>query len=108
MHRIMRHVVKEISEQEADKERRYQRGTQKHAEQKIEQSRQWDAYGRNHHQSFAVTGIIVVNTVEYKMDALTEFARQLPVKYKTVQHVFCQCPDKNTACNQQRDPSCPK
>ena len=104
----MHHIVKQVANKEPDKKRRNQRTAQDGIEEKIKQGSEGYADRRNHYQSFAVTRVIVMNTVKYKMDASSQLTGQLPMKEKPVQHVFGKCPDKEACSYQQRNHSGPE
>ena len=95
---VMSEIIKKITQKEADKERCYElimvESTEESKEKKIKQCGKRNAYCWHHHQPFWIAGIIMMHAVKNKMYAAANFSFQLPVKYKTMQYIFCESPDE--------------
>lgn len=100
---IVGHIVKEVTDQIADEIGSDPKGAKNQIKEVVETKSQGNADGRNHDQAEMIVGIVVMDSMGDKVDALANFSRGFPVKNKTMQNVFREGPDENTqsyeACN---------
>lgn len=91
---IMGHIIKQVAQYKAGKKSIQQIYWQRPSEKKIKCSRQWNTCRWRHHQSLRIIRIIVVYTMEYKMNAFSPFRGGIKMEDETVQHILCERPDQ--------------
>src|SRR5215217_4076060 len=93
---IMRHVVKEVSDNKTCKKPIEQSRGKCPLKEQIKCQRQRNACRRGHHQTFSIIRIIVMNAMKYEMNPFAPFGFGIEMEYKTVHDIFSECPDEQT------------
>src|SRR5690606_16498675 len=96
MQGIMRHVVDQIASDKPRIKSVVGPLGQNPLEKIKERSRHRYTRRRRHHQPFSVAGVIVMNPVKNKMNALPPFRGEFKVKHKAMQHILGNRPNQQT------------
>lgn len=101
MNRVMRHIVRQISQHESAEKRPSDR-SEIYYEKKVEQHGERQTHRGRHNQTLGILRIIVVHAVERPMNFPRELAFRFVMKQKSVQHIFRYRP-KNDAEEKRRN-----
>ena len=95
VHRVVGHVVEKVTGHITYEVGSHPKLTQNEVKEEIKTYCEGNADAGNHHQTEVVIGIVVVYTVEQKVQTLAHLARGFPVKNEAMQDVLGESPDKD-------------
>ena len=96
MQSVVRHIIKKITWNESDEERKNVYRTYQRFKEKEKSCSKRNTHRWHHYQTLWIARIIMMNTMENEVNLFTESSRRHPVKNKTVENIFRQGPDKQS------------